>query len=153
MKNELTLSTALRTKRGMRSLREIAKETGISMATLSRLERGEMPSVPTYHRILAWIEPKPEPEQPMTIAQQHVGIDRIAEDLRRQLHDMLRADDNARALASHWQQVANDQRKEIERLKGERDEAQAALATVLDLWQGFVSTFIDALEQFENNRH
>ena len=57
----------------------------------------------------------------------HVTVDHIVDDLRLKLHGVLVADDNARTLAAHWQGVANDQRKEIERLKGERDEALAAL--------------------------
>ena len=49
------LSSQLRYKRGNNSLRTISARTGISAATLSRIERGAAPSVDTYMRICDWL--------------------------------------------------------------------------------------------------
>ncbi len=50
------LGEALRTTRGARSLREIAPEMeGVSVSTLSRLERGATPDVDTLIKVCEWL--------------------------------------------------------------------------------------------------
>jgi len=50
------LADALRTTRGPRSLREIAPEIpGVSVSTLSRLEREAMPDVQTLLHVCEWL--------------------------------------------------------------------------------------------------
>lgn len=49
------LSLALQIKRGRRSLRAVAGETGISFPTLSRIENGNMPDAVTFIRLCAWL--------------------------------------------------------------------------------------------------
>lgn len=77
----------------------------------------------------------------------HVTVDHIVDDLRLKLHGVLVADDNARTLATHWQGVATEQRKEIERLRRERDEAKALFETVLEIWVQFVAEWLNTLER------
>jgi len=50
------LSAQVRTKRGQRGLREVAKEIGdISASTLSRIEKGGVPDVASFMRICQWL--------------------------------------------------------------------------------------------------
>jgi len=42
-------------KRGDRGVRAVAKEIGISHATLSRVERGFLPDLKTYEKICRWL--------------------------------------------------------------------------------------------------
>lgn len=49
------IGIAVRQKRGNRSLREIAAETDISVATLSRIEVGKMPSLRTFAKLCRWL--------------------------------------------------------------------------------------------------
>ena len=42
-------------KRGDRGIRAVAKEIGISHATLSRVERGFLPDLKTYEKICRWL--------------------------------------------------------------------------------------------------
>jgi len=50
----------VRTKRGNRSLRSIAKEIGdISISTLSRIENGGIPDTETFLQLCAWLEASP----------------------------------------------------------------------------------------------
>jgi transcriptional regulator with XRE-family HTH domain len=42
-------------KRGSRGVREVAKEIGISHATLSRVERGFHPDLENYQKITRWL--------------------------------------------------------------------------------------------------
>jgi transcriptional regulator with XRE-family HTH domain len=44
----------LRTLRGL-SLRDLARETGVSNVTLSRIERGKTPDAPTLIRLARWL--------------------------------------------------------------------------------------------------
>lgn len=62
----------LRAQRGDRGVREVAKEIGISPATLSRVERGKVPDLDTFGRICRWMKidpgdvlgrPQPLPER------------------------------------------------------------------------------------------
>jgi transcriptional regulator with XRE-family HTH domain len=50
------LAAHLRTKRGDRALRFIAEEIGgVSASTLSRIEQGSAPDLPTFIRICSWL--------------------------------------------------------------------------------------------------
>lgn len=51
------LGNALRTERRQRrlSLRDLSDEIGVSFNTLSRVERGHVPDVKNFERILAWL--------------------------------------------------------------------------------------------------
>ena len=53
------LSRQLREKRGDRGVREVAKEIGISPATLSRVERGHLPDLETFGKICRWLQTDP----------------------------------------------------------------------------------------------
>jgi transcriptional regulator with XRE-family HTH domain len=51
------LSEMIRSKRGEKGLREIAKEIGdVSSSTLSRIEQGNLPDIDTYVRLCKWLE-------------------------------------------------------------------------------------------------
>lgn len=51
------LGVALRAERRRRrmSLRDLADEIGVSFNTLSRVERGHLPDLTNYNRIIAWV--------------------------------------------------------------------------------------------------
>src|SRR5690242_4662088 len=49
------LGPLLQQKRGSRGIREVAREIGISHATLSRVERGHLPDLENYHKICRWL--------------------------------------------------------------------------------------------------
>lgn len=50
------LSALLRERRGMRSLRIVATESGVSPATLSRLEHAQRaPDMPTFLAVCSWL--------------------------------------------------------------------------------------------------
>lgn len=49
------LSAAIRAKRGNMPLADLAKMLGISTSTLSRIERGSMPDLPTYLTVIDYI--------------------------------------------------------------------------------------------------
>ena len=50
-----SLGPALRDNRGGRGLREVAKEMGISPATLSRIETGKQPDLETFSKVCRWL--------------------------------------------------------------------------------------------------
>ncbi|MCC7169904.1 MAG: helix-turn-helix transcriptional regulator [Planctomycetes bacterium] len=50
-----TLGQKLLKKRAGRGIREVAKEIGISHATLSRVERGFLPDLETFGKICKWL--------------------------------------------------------------------------------------------------
>lgn len=50
-----TLGRKLNNKRGERGVREVAKEIGISPATLSRVERGHLPDIETFSKVCSWL--------------------------------------------------------------------------------------------------
>jgi transcriptional regulator with XRE-family HTH domain len=54
---QTSLGAALRSERRRRrlSLRDLAAETGVSFNTLSRVERGHVPDLKNYDRIVAWL--------------------------------------------------------------------------------------------------
>jgi len=45
--------------RGSRGVRAVAKEIGVSAATLSRVERGYMPDLETFGKICRWLKVDP----------------------------------------------------------------------------------------------
>lgn len=49
------LGRLLQEKRGSRGIREVAREIGISHATLSRVERGHLPDLENYQKICRWM--------------------------------------------------------------------------------------------------
>lgn len=53
------LGEMLRNKRGQRGIREVAQEIEISPATLSRVERGNIPDLATFGKICKWLELDP----------------------------------------------------------------------------------------------
>jgi transcriptional regulator with XRE-family HTH domain len=55
--NKKLLASAIKSKRGKKGLRETAAEIGgISLATLSRVEQGNLPDVQTFIKICKWLE-------------------------------------------------------------------------------------------------
>jgi len=50
------LSKMIQSKRGGRGLREVAKEVGISVSTLSRVENGNLPDIDSYLKICKWLD-------------------------------------------------------------------------------------------------
>ncbi len=55
----LRLGKMLRERRGDRGIREVARETGVSPATLSRVERGKLPDLATFSKICRWLKVDP----------------------------------------------------------------------------------------------
>src|SRR5579863_2366417 len=53
------LGRKLLEKRGERGVREVAKEIGISPATLSRMERGHIPDLDTFGKVCRWLRIDP----------------------------------------------------------------------------------------------
>lgn len=53
------VGTKLLERRGERGVREVAKEIGISPATLSRVERGHLPDLETFGKVCQWLELDP----------------------------------------------------------------------------------------------
>lgn len=59
---KLTLTSIgplVRERRGIRGIREVAAEIGISYATLSRIENGKMPDLERFSKICKWLELDP----------------------------------------------------------------------------------------------
>src|SRR5713226_1793442 len=46
-------------RRGTRGIREVAREIGVSAATLSRVERGKIPDLLTFQKICKWLRVDP----------------------------------------------------------------------------------------------
>lgn len=53
--NTELLSSAIKSKRGKKGLRDAAAEIDISSATLSRVELGNLPDVETFIKICKWL--------------------------------------------------------------------------------------------------
>ena len=49
----------LRAERGNRGIREVARDIGISPATLSRIETGKLPDLKTFSKICGWLKIDP----------------------------------------------------------------------------------------------
>lgn len=58
------LGRLLLERRGGRGIREVAKEIGISHATLSRVERGFLPDLENYEKICRWLGVEANAVQP-----------------------------------------------------------------------------------------
>jgi transcriptional regulator with XRE-family HTH domain len=55
--NTSDLSEMIKSKRGNRGLREVAREIGdVSVSTLSRVENGNLPDIDTYVKICSWLD-------------------------------------------------------------------------------------------------
>ena len=54
-----TLGRMLVERRDKRGLREVAREIGVSPATLSRFERGYLPDLDTFGKICKWLKVDP----------------------------------------------------------------------------------------------
>ncbi len=54
-----TLGLKVLEKREDRGVREVAKEIGVSPATLSRVERGNLPDLETFGKICRWLNVDP----------------------------------------------------------------------------------------------
>ncbi len=50
------LATRIRAKRGDRTLRDIAREVGVSFSTFSRVENDHMPDLIGYIKLCAWLK-------------------------------------------------------------------------------------------------
>jgi len=87
------LAAHLRTKRGNRGLRVIADEIGgVSASTLSRIEQGNVPDLPTFMRVCAWLGVSPdefvEPELEFKRKSEATSQTRLPEAIEAQLrHD------------------------------------------------------------------
>jgi len=53
------LGEMLRKQRGQRGIREVAREIDVSPATLSRVERGNVPDLSTFGKICKWLKLDP----------------------------------------------------------------------------------------------
>ena len=53
------LGEMLRKQRGQRGIREVAREIDVSPATLSRVERGNVPDLATFGKICKWLKLDP----------------------------------------------------------------------------------------------
>ena len=54
-----TLVEQLKERRGGQGIRKTAEQIGISAATLSRVERGNLPDLETFGKICSWLEIDP----------------------------------------------------------------------------------------------
>jgi transcriptional regulator with XRE-family HTH domain len=54
-----SLGALVRKKRGVRKLRETAKEIGIGPATLMRVENGRIPDIETFGKLCHWLDIEP----------------------------------------------------------------------------------------------
>ena len=54
-----SIGPLVRERRGVRGIREVAAEIGISYATLSRVENGKLPDLQTFSKICTWLELDP----------------------------------------------------------------------------------------------
>jgi DNA-binding Xre family transcriptional regulator len=55
----LRLGALLRERRGGRGIRDVAKDIGISPATLTRVEGGRLPDLGTFQKICTWLKVNP----------------------------------------------------------------------------------------------
>jgi len=55
----LRLGAMLRERRGGKGVRDVAKEIGISAATLTRVEGGRLPDIGTFQKLCTWLNVNP----------------------------------------------------------------------------------------------
>jgi transcriptional regulator with XRE-family HTH domain len=70
-----------RSRAGM-SLREVSAETGVPLATLSRVESGRLPDLTTFRNIVVWLGVPPERFFPTPRVRNETTPDAIAQVLR-----------------------------------------------------------------------
>ena len=97
------IGALVRTKRGTRGVRGVAKDIGISTATLSRVENGHQPDLSTFEKLCHWLEIDPSAfldtngtgilnseSSPVTFATAHLRADRhISPALAQALGEMI----------------------------------------------------------------
>jgi transcriptional regulator with XRE-family HTH domain len=86
----LRLGALLRERRGGRGIREVAKEIGVSPATLTRIEAGRLPDLLTFRKICAWI--KIDPAEILGIPTQQTSENPVAEEVPSEAAVHLRAE-------------------------------------------------------------
>lgn len=57
--NLKNIGLKIKEKRGVAGLRDTAKEIGISLATLSRIENGKVPDLETFSKLCKWLDLDP----------------------------------------------------------------------------------------------
>lgn len=86
----LRLGALLRERRGGRGIREVAKEIGVSPATLTRIEAGRLPDLLTFRKICTWL--KIDPAEILGIPVPHTSDNPIAGEVPADAAVHLRAD-------------------------------------------------------------
>lgn len=86
----LRLGALLRERRGGRGIREVAKEIGVSPATLTRIEAGRLPDLLTFRKICAWI--KIDPAEILGIPNQQTSENPVVEEVPPEAAVHLRAE-------------------------------------------------------------
>jgi DNA-binding Xre family transcriptional regulator len=71
----LRLGALLRDRRGGRGVREVAKEIGISPATLTRVEGGRLPDLATFQKICSWLKVNPNELLDVRIDNSDTGLE------------------------------------------------------------------------------
>lgn len=89
-----SLGRKLLEKRGGRGIREVAREVGISPATLSRVERGGFPDLETFGKICKWLAV--DPGEVLGVKTKGPSIAQVAVHFRK---DQTLAPETAEALA------------------------------------------------------
>lgn len=54
-----SIGPLVKERRGVRGIREVSAEIGISYATLSRVENGKLPDLQTFSKLCRWLELDP----------------------------------------------------------------------------------------------
>jgi transcriptional regulator with XRE-family HTH domain len=93
-----TLVEQLKQRRGDHGIRKIADQIGISAATLSRVERGNLPDLETFRKICGWLEIDPaevlglRPKAQEPVARVHFKKDiTVSPDTAKALSDLILA--------------------------------------------------------------
>jgi transcriptional regulator with XRE-family HTH domain len=68
-------------KRSHRGIREVAKEIGISPATLSRIERGYLPDLETFSKVCRWLQV--DPGEVLGVTQPRASTPKVAVHFRK----------------------------------------------------------------------
>jgi transcriptional regulator with XRE-family HTH domain len=77
------------------SLRDLSDQTGVSLNALSRVERGHVPDLKNFQRIIDWLQMpaeaflEPEPSTPRAIARHLQADDRLSEAAARQITELV----------------------------------------------------------------
>ena len=97
------IGALVRAKRGENGVRGVAKDIGISTATLSRVENGQQPDLNTFQKLCQWLEIDPSEfldasdtgtpaseSSPVTIATAHLRANQhISPELAQALGEMI----------------------------------------------------------------